>query len=329
MQRTAVAHDPASSGRSSRRLFPPTACQTRAEAHAATAALTCACAGDGAATAGRRRRSPNPRAASSAAPSTSAEPAADAAPQAQDGGAARPLEAPPQADEEGEAPPDGPARKKAKKFTGVYQQGPERWRAQYCSNGLVRAPLALARAWAALDGGALCTRRRERARRGTSIDATRACVGARPRLALTERATARVTQRASAARNLLGAGACVRACVRACVHILHRRDGPPPASCARARALPQVHQLGMYHTEGEAAQAWDRVAWVYRRKLDELNMPHLVQDYDTQVPSGRACLIRALLCMARGSHVRAWTSIARCAVRRSRKTGCTPSCTSG
>ena len=48
-------------------------------------------------------------------------------------------------------------------------------------------------------------------------------------------------------------------------------------------AFVQVHQLGMYDTEEQAGQAWDRVSWVYRGRLADLNFPHLVDDYDEEV----------------------------------------------
>lgn len=41
----------------------------------------------------------------------------------------------------------------------------------------------------------------------------------------------------------------------------------------------------MYDTEELAAQAWDRVSWVYRGKLDDLNFPALKDNYDTEVGS--------------------------------------------
>jgi hypothetical protein len=38
----------------------------------------------------------------------------------------------------------------------------------------------------------------------------------------------------------------------------------------------------MYNTVEQAAQAWDRVSWVYRRQLSHLNFPHLVHEYDSE-----------------------------------------------
>lgn len=35
--------------------------------------------------------------------------------------------------------------------------------------------------------------------------------------------------------------------------------------------------------EESAAQAWDRVAWVYRGDQEALNFPNMVQDYDSEV----------------------------------------------
>jgi hypothetical protein len=43
----------------------------------------------------------------------------------------------------------------------------------------------------------------------------------------------------------------------------------------------------MYGSEEEAGQAWDRVAWVYRGKVKDLNYPHLLPQYDTQVRAVR------------------------------------------
>lgn len=57
----------------------------------------------------------------------------------------------------------------------------------------------------------------------------------------------------------------------------------PCTALYRPVVPPQVHQLGMYDSEEEAAQAWDRVAWVYRGRAAELNFPDLVQVYDTPV----------------------------------------------
>ncbi|GFH12419.1 hypothetical protein HaLaN_08104 [Haematococcus lacustris] len=47
-----------------------------------------------------------------------------------------------------------------------------------------------------------------------------------------------------------------------------------------------VHQLGMYDSEEAAAQAWDKVAWVYRGKAQGLNFAHLVPEYDTELLVG-------------------------------------------
>lgn len=38
----------------------------------------------------------------------------------------------------------------------------------------------------------------------------------------------------------------------------------------------------MYNTVEQAAQAWDRVSWVYRRQLSHLNFPLLVHEYDSE-----------------------------------------------
>ncbi|GFH26990.1 AP2/ERF domain-containing protein, partial [Haematococcus lacustris] len=38
----------------------------------------------------------------------------------------------------------------------------------------------------------------------------------------------------------------------------------------------------MYDSEEAAAQAWDKVAWVYRGKAQGLNFAHLVPEYDTE-----------------------------------------------
>lgn len=36
-------------------------------------------------------------------------------------------------------------------------------------------------------------------------------------------------------------------------------------------------------SEEAAAQAWDRVAWVYRGRQADLNFPELVHEYDSEV----------------------------------------------
>eukprot|EP00983_Pelagomonas_calceolata_P121683 1160823-Pelagomonas_calceolata.AAC.9 len=54
-----------------------------------------------------------------------------------------------------------------------------------------------------------------------------------------------------------------------------------PHHCVGAPA-EDVHQLGMYDTEEQAAQAWDRVSWVYRGRAADLNFQDLIHEYDKE-----------------------------------------------
>lgn len=81
----------------------------------------------------------------------------------------------------------------------------------------------------------------------------------------------------------------VSACVYASSHLhVHKLDMYELYMCV----CVQVHQLGMYESEEAAAQAWDRVAAVYRPD-NQLNFPELRDAYNTEV----SCMsFHALLC---------------------------------